>query len=92
MDRFALLLAGIALAFGIISYALDRVFRQKKFIKYILPILSLGISAYYFIIGVTQKSGQGFQDLGNVLLAILILSGSIGGFLTSIVLDIRKKR
>ncbi len=92
MDRFVLILLAIALAFAVISYLLNRVFRGRRFVKYILPIFILGTSAYYFYSATIVKGGTGFEDLGNILLAIMLLAGGLAGTITSLILDRRRKR
>ena len=92
MDRFALILVGIAFAFALVSYFINHISKGKKSIKYILPSIALVACIYFFYIGITLKSGQGFQDLGNVLMAIMMFAAALAGYITNIVLDFRKKR
>ncbi len=91
MDRFLFIILCVALVFGAVSYLLGRIFKRKSFIKYILPILTFGISAYFFYISIVLKKGTGFEDLANLLLAMILLAGGLAGFLTSLIMDLRSR-
>lgn len=91
MDRFLIILAGSALIFAASSYLLNRFF-AKKYVKYILPTIALLAALFYFYIARTAKDTSGFQDLANMLMAIILFAGAIGGYTANIILDLRKRK
>lgn len=85
MGRFAIAIAIIFLGIGLITYVLGRVFRKNVFIKYIPALLLLLFGVYYIYKAYTVRNG--FEDLANFLLALLLFAGAVSGTVTGLFMD-----
>ncbi|HBV87818.1 MAG TPA: hypothetical protein DEF42_14450 [Desulfosporosinus sp.] len=87
MERLILLLLGIAVIFAGITYLLGRVLSRVKSIKYSPAVLCLIVGLYYLYLAKIVRSGEGFEDLANVLLSVMSLTGFVSGLITALILD-----
>lgn len=87
MDRLALILLGIAAFFAGITYFLGRVLPRVKSIKYSPAVLCLLVGLYYLYLAMIVRSGEGFEDLANLLLAMMSLTGFVSALITALILD-----
>lgn len=88
VDRLILILLGIVTLFSGITYLLWRISKRVKLIKYIPSLLCLLAGIYFMYIAKTvQMNGGGFEDLANLLLSIMSLTGFISGLATCIIID-----
>jgi len=91
MAQFALLLyiAVIGIVFSAISILINKFTRDKLFPKYI-PGIILFLSGAAFIIKARRYS-NGMEGLGYVILAILVVGGSIISLIVPAAIDIYRK-
>ncbi len=75
----------IAAIFAAVTFGLSFI-RRYKWIKY-LPSLAALMYAIYLIILVNVAPGEGFLDIGRILLAIMLLAGAFGGAVTGFLID-----
>lgn len=85
MKNFILILVLIIISFILITLILHKIFKGKKFVKYIPSIAAVALGAYSIYLAKT--STQGFQDIGFMLLGIMSFAGFLGGFFSGIFLD-----
>lgn len=85
MTRLILTLIWIFAFFAFLTYVLHRVFPKKKYVKYVLLLFLLAGSAYQFYL--SRQAGQGFEDLGFLLLSIMYFIGFLATALTGFILD-----
>jgi hypothetical protein len=90
MMRFFLILLGIAIISAIVTILLHQI--KVRWIKYIPASLSV-LLAIIMIIRAKSGSGEGMQDLGWIVLAMLLFSAAVGGGIMAFVLDwMQRKR
>jgi len=87
--RLPLILLGIAVVVAIVTFLLHKI--KIRWIKYI-PAVVLLLFTILMIIMSQGSTGEGMQDLGWVLMAILSISGAVGGGVTAIVLDLLDRK
>lgn len=85
MGRFAIAIAITFIGVGLITYVLGRVFRKTAFVKYIPALLLLLLGGYFIYKAQTVRNG--FEDLANFLLAILLFAGGVAGVVTGLLMD-----
>ena len=83
--RFVLILLVIAGIFAIITFGLSFI-RRYRWIKY-MPALAALLFAIYLIIIVNVSPGEGFLDIGRILMAVMLLVGAVGGAVTGFLID-----
>ncbi|AGA68373.1 hypothetical protein Desdi_0849 [Desulfitobacterium dichloroeliminans LMG P-21439] len=91
MDRLILVLLIIALIIAGITYLLGRFITGIKFIKYLPGILCLLLALYYFYLATVVRGGEGFEDLGNVIMGMMLSIGAIAGLITAISIDVIRR-
>jgi len=85
MARFLLILLGIMVLFASITYLLGRISPRIKLVKYSPALLCLLGGAYNFYLAKTVHVG--FEDLTNVILAMMFLIAFASGIVTCLILD-----
>lgn len=83
--RLILILLMIAAVFAVVTFGLSFI-RKYKWIKY-LPSISAAIYAIYLIILVNVAPGEGFLDIGRILLAVMLIVGAFGGVVAGFLID-----
>ena len=87
MDRLIMILLGIVALFSGITYLLWRVSTRVKLVKYSPALLCLLAGVYYLYVAKTVQVHGGFEDLANVLLSIMLLTGFVSGLATCLIID-----
>lgn len=85
MKNFILILVLIIISFILITFILHKIFKSKKFVKYIPSIAAIALGAYSIYLA--RTSTQGFQGIGFMLLGIMSFAGFLSGFISGIFLD-----
>ncbi|SHI07671.1 hypothetical protein [Desulfosporosinus lacus] len=91
MNRLVLIVFGIAVFFSGITYILGRLLPGIKSVKYSPALLCLLGGLYYLYLAKTVHSGAGFEDLANVVMSMMFLTGFASGLVTSLILDFSPK-
>ncbi|MGI1658439.1 MAG: hypothetical protein ACRKFN_05630 [Desulfitobacterium sp.] len=91
MDRLILVLLAIAIIVAGVTYLLDRFVSSIKSIKFLPGALCLLLALYYFYLAYIVKAGEGFEDLGNFVMAMMLSIGAFAGLITAFLLGIRSK-
>jgi hypothetical protein len=86
---FVLILVGIAIVSGLVTWLLHLI--KARWIKYIPALIAL-VFSIIMIIMARSGAGEGMQDLGWIIFAILLLSVAVGGGITGIVLDLWQRK
>jgi uncharacterized membrane protein YfcA len=86
LERFVLIIIAVVIIFSLLTYLLHRLTLGKKYIKYLLPLLALLISIYYFY--QSKLPSEGFEDLGNFLMAFILFTCFLSGLASGLFLDI----
>jgi len=93
--RFIYLLAGIAIILAVLTLLLHRLFRKKRYIKYVPCLLCLGFGVYNFVLAFTVEYAA-FEDIAKVILGVISLTGSVSGLVCAVLFDVfslgRKKQ
>lgn len=86
MDRLFVAIVIIFIVFISLTYLLGRIFRKKRFIKYIPSLISIIFAVINIMLA---RSGQveGFRDLARVMMAMLLSAGFLSGLLSALYLD-----
>lgn len=85
MDRLLIVLIGIMLVFSLLTWGLGQVFRSNRIYKFIPAFVAslAGIINIY----IARTSTGGFEDLARGILAVMLLTGALSGFVTGLALD-----
>lgn len=81
----------IVIASILVTFILDRIFKKKRFIKYIPVIIMVPFMLYYFI-SIRSASNESFESLGKFVMGLFLLTASFSSFLFAIIVDIFHKR
>lgn len=73
------------------TYGLNRLFREKRYVKYIPIIIMVPFMVYNFITMYTAPS-ENFEALGRFVMGLFLLSGIIPSLIFSIIVDISHHR
>lgn len=71
----------------LVTLLLNYIFRGKRFIKYIPPLVLLLFMIYNFIT-MYSTSSEGFESLGRFVMGLLILSACVPSLICSAILDL----
>ncbi len=91
MDRFLPILLGIAALFSGITYLLWRVSKRVKLVKYTPALICLLAGVYSLYLAKTVAHG-GFEDLANIILSMMFLTGFVSGLATCLIIDLKAPR
>ncbi|HCW03325.1 MAG TPA: hypothetical protein DGK91_01570 [Clostridium sp.] len=86
MPRLLAIIIFIILLSTFITYGLNRLFKKKKFVKY-LPSLISFIIMLNSIITASRNKGEGFSDLAAIIIAMMCFAGSLSGLVTALYID-----
>lgn len=75
----------------VITFILHRVFKNKKYVKYIPPLLLVPFMIYNFVTMHTVSS-QGFEDLGRFVMGLFLLIAIVPSLISAIIFDYINKR
>lgn len=92
--NFSIIIIIIVIVSILVTLLLNYIFKRKRFIKYIPVLIMLSFMIYYFI-AMKSPTSEGFEDLANFVMALLILIASLPSLICSVILDAfhaRKKR
>lgn len=85
MGRFILILTVIFIVFSLITYLLHRLLPGKRSVKYLFAAALLAAAAYQFYL--SKQPSQGFEDLAQLLMALMLFTGFAGMAVTGLILD-----
>ncbi|AFL99411.1 MULTISPECIES: hypothetical protein [Desulfitobacterium] len=89
MDQLILMV----LAFGLVSIGITVLLgigvSRIKFLKYLPGVLCLFLSMYYYYLASVVRAGEGFEDLGNFILAIFFFAAAFFGIITALIMEYR---
>lgn len=91
MGRLILVLIVMFLIFFSITYLFHRLFKTKRFAKYLPSMLSL-IGAIVNLILARTTHREGFKDLAYFLMSMLLFIGFISGLISALWFDYISKR
>lgn len=86
MSRIILVIAIIFCVFFAVTALLNKLYINKKYIKYLPSIISLILGLIYIYLS-RQVKGEGFKDLGRALMGFLFLIGFVSGLLSGLYFD-----
>lgn len=89
--RFVLIIGIISIVSILVTLILNKIFKKKRYIKYIPVIIMVPFILYYFIT-MYSASSEGFESLGRFVMGLLLLSASIPSLICSIILDVLNKK
>ncbi|AFQ42814.1 hypothetical protein [Desulfosporosinus meridiei] len=92
MNRLILVLFGIALACIGLTFLLAKLSFKNKITKYLPALLCLLAGLYYLYIANNANNVNGFEDLANLMLSLMLFAGSVGGAVTGLIFDLLKKK
>lgn len=92
MNRLLVILICIAAFFAMITFFLYKRFSKLKIVKYLPSGLCLFVGAYYFYLAKTAVNGSGFEDLANMLMAMIFLVGFASGFVTALIAELWSRK
>jgi len=75
----------------LVTLILDRVFKKKRYMKYIPIIIMIPFMIYYFIT-MRSASSEGFKALGKFVMGLFFLTAILSSIITSITSDIYHNR
>jgi len=88
LDRLILIFISIVALFSGITYLLWRVSKRVKLVKYTPALLCLLAGVYYVYLAKTvQIHGGGFEDLANLMMAMMFLTGFVSGIAMCLIID-----
>ena len=85
--KFIYLLAGIAIIMAILTLLLHRLFRKKRYVKYIPCLLCLVFGTYNFVLAFTVEYA-GFEDIAKAILGVMSLTGFVSGLVCAGLFDL----
>ncbi|MBL4934169.1 hypothetical protein JK636_00190 [Clostridium sp. YIM B02515] len=91
MERLILVLIAIFLVFFSITYLFHKLFKTKRFAKYLPSVLSL-IGSIVNLILVRTTHREGFKDLAYFLMSMLLFAGFISGLISALWFDFISKK
>lgn len=89
--RFGLIISAISIVSILVTYMLNRIFKNKRYVKYIPVIIIIPFMLYNFVTTYTAPT-EGFEALGRFVMGLLLLAASLPSLICSIVLDIFHKK
>lgn len=75
----------------LVTFILNRIFKKKRYIKYIPVIVMFPFMIYNFITAYSAPA-EGFEALGRFVMGLLLFSASLPSIICSIILDIVYKK
>lgn len=84
-------LAIIVMASILVTFILDRVFKKKRYMKYLPIALMLPFMICYFVTMRTASS-EGFEALGKFVMGVFLLAAIISSIIYSVIADFIHKR
>ncbi|AET66444.1 hypothetical protein Desor_0760 [Desulfosporosinus orientis DSM 765] len=88
MNRLLIILLCIAASFSMITFFLYKWFSKLKIVKYLPSVLCLFVGGFYFYLAKTASNGSGFEDLANMLMAMIFLVGFASGLVTALIAEL----
>lgn len=73
------------------TYILHRIFKNKRFVKYIPSVLLLPFMVYNFVTMYTVPA-EGFQSLGRFVMGLLLLIAIVPSLISAIIFDLISKK
>lgn len=89
--EFGVVLVIITIVSILTTFILNKIFTNKRYIKYIPVLLMLPFMLYNFITMYSAPS-ENFEALGRFVMGLLLLTASASSLLCSIVLDVVHKK
>jgi hypothetical protein len=88
--RLGLVIILITITSFLVAFILNRIFNNKRYIKYILVIILVSLMLYNFVT-MNSPSNEGFEDLGKFVMGIFLLAASMSSLISSVAFDIIHK-
>lgn len=85
MNRFILIITAAFIIFSIPTYILYRLTIKNRYIKYLLPAVTLILTVYNFYL--SRIPSEGFEGLGRLLMGIILFFCFLSSLLTSLFFD-----
>jgi len=92
MARLLMIILVAATITVLITYILGKVFRHERWVKYILGVIAIAVSIYFFYIA--RQPSQGFEDLAYFIMVLILFPAGISGIIAAFIMDymINRKR
>ncbi len=75
----------------LVTFLLDLLFKNKRYVKYIPTMIMLPFMIYYFVT-MRSASNESFESLGKFVMALFFLIAILSSFGYSIIADIIYKK
>jgi len=90
MNRLLLVIL-IASAIGMwMTYLLRKFFRHTRWVKYIIGIMAIAVSLYFLYL--SRQPSQGFEDLGQFIMALIFFPAGISAIITAVIMDYKNRK
>ncbi len=90
MNRLLLVILVAAAIVVLLTYLLGKLFRHARWVKYIIGILIIAVSLYFIYL--SRQPSQGFEDLGQFIMALVFFPAGIGGIITAFMMDYKYRK
>lgn len=85
MDRLLFVILVAAAIVALMSYVAGKLFRRIRCVKYTIGIIVIAVSLYYLYL--SRQPSQGFEDLGEFVIALILFPAGIIGIITAFIMD-----
>jgi len=89
--EMSLVIGGISIVSVLVTFILNQIFKEKRYIKYIPVVIMFPFMLYNFITMYSAPS-ENFEGLGRFVMGLLLLSAIVNSLLCSFTLDILYKK
>lgn len=90
MDRVALIILGLMIAGAVMSLLLSRFFR-KKWVWYFPSVIGV-LVVTFFSLKIHFENLEGFEELGYIMIMLMVVAVMIGNLLTNVLIVLRRKK
>jgi len=89
--RIQIIILLIIILSVMVTYILHRIFRKKRFVKYIPAVVLVPFMIYNFVT-MYSVPAEGFQALGRFVMGLFLLIAIIPSLISAIIFDIISKK
>jgi len=90
MDRLLLVILVAAAIVVVLTYVVGKLFRRIRWIKYTVGIVAIAVSLYFIYL--SRQPSQGFEDLGQFIIALILFPAGIIGIITAFIMDYKNRK
>lgn len=90
MDRLLLVILVAAAIVVMLTYVVGKLFRRIRWIKYTVGIVAIAVSLYFIYL--SRQPSQGFEDLGQFIIALILFPAGIIGIITAFIMDYKNRK